>query len=213
MDARILTGSASGKLEVLPYPTKGGQDTADRPTRRGTRAWCEPLAGPVRLKPVTVRRSLALSSPNRIGHIVQDATASALRLRQALPLLTILGIAGCGGDSGDPTAPDDPDAPTLSSIETDIFEPFCAVHHGPSAAAADLDLSVGRSFANLVNVRSTQVDLNLVTPGDVNASYLVHKVEGRAGIVGRQMPIGARPLMNEEIEAIRQWIAAGARNN
>ena len=125
----------------------------------------------------------------------------------------ILGIAGCGGDSGDPTAPDDPDAPTLSSIETDIFEPFCSVHHGPSAAAADLDLSAGRSFANLVNVLSTQVDLNLVTPGDVNASYLIHKVEGRPGIAGRQMPIGALPLTTEEIEAISRWIAAGARNN
>ncbi|MDE0393897.1 MAG: hypothetical protein OYK82_03865 [Gammaproteobacteria bacterium] len=146
---------------------------------------------------------------------MQDATVSARRLRQALPLLVILAVAGCGGDSGDPTAPEEPDtlAPTLSSIETDIFEPFCSVHHGPSAAAADLDLSAGRSFANLVNVPSTQVDLNLVTPRDVNASYLVHKIEGRAGIVGRQMPIGALPLTNEEIETIRQWIAAGAQNN
>ena len=64
-----------------------------------------------------------------------------------------------------------------------------------------------------MNVRSTQVDLNLVTPGDVNASYLIHKVEGRPGIAGRQMPIGALPLTTEEIEAISRWIAAGARNN
>jgi len=135
--------------------------------------------------------------------------------RSAVSLLILLAGAACGGDSGDPTAPEEPDGlmPTLSTIQTQVFDQFCSVHHGPAGAAADLDLSSGQSFTNLVNVSSTQVELNLVAPGDADASYLVHKVEGRAGIVGRQMPIGMLPLTNEEIDAIRQWINAGARNN
>ena len=124
----------------------------------------------------------------------------------------LLVVTACRGDSG--TAPEEPDTlmPTLSSIQTHVFTPSCAGHHGPSLAEAGLDLSAGRSFANLVNVPSTQVELNLVTPGDAENSYLVHKMDGRAGIAGRQMPIGALPL-TAELAVIRQWIDAGARNN
>ena len=79
--------------------------------------------------------------------------------------------------------------------------------------AAGLDLSAGRSFENLVNVLSTQVGLNRVTPGDSDMSYLVHKIEGRAGIAGQRMPPGGAPLSDQQIAAIRRWIDAGARNN
>ena len=134
--------------------------------------------------------------------------------RSLLPLVAILlGTAACRDDSG--TGPDEPGTlmPTLSSIQTHVFTPSCAGHHGPSLAEADLDLSAGRSFANLVNVPSTQVELDLVRPGDAENSYLIHKMDGRPGIVGGQMPIGRLPFSPEEIAVIRQWIDAGARNN
>lgn len=126
---------------------------------------------------------------------------------------TLLLVTACRSDSG--TGPDDPDTlmPTLSSIQARLFTPSCVGHHGPSHAEAGLDLSAGRSFANLVNVPSTQVELNLVTPGDAGNSYLIHKLDGRPGIVGGQMPIGRLPLDAEEIAVIRQWIDAGARSN
>lgn len=125
----------------------------------------------------------------------------------------MLGVAACRGDSA--TGPDETDTlmPTLSSIQTQVFTPFCASHHGQSNPEAGLDLSAGRSFANLVNVPSTQVELDLVTPGDAENSYLVHKMEGRPSIVGRSMPIGRLPFTAEEIAVIRQWIDTGARNN
>ena len=50
-------------------------------------------------------------------------------------------------------------------------------------------------------------------PGDPENSYLVHKIEGRAGITGTIMPPGGDPLTAEEIEAIRQWITDGAWDN
>ena len=144
---------------------------------------------------------------------MRHMTTRPYGLRPVLRLVAVLlVVTACRSDSG--TAPDETDTlmPTLSSIQTHVFTPSCAGHHGPSLAEAGLDLSAGRSFANLVNVPSTQVELNLVTPGDAESSYLVHKMDGRAGIVGRQMPIGALPL-TEELAVIRQWIDAGARNN
>lgn len=132
-------------------------------------------------------------------------------LRHSLPVALLLAVAACGGDSGDPTAP--PEAERLSDIQSQVFDPFCAGHHGPSAMAAGLDLSAGQSFENLVNVLSTQTSLYRVTPGDAESSYLVHKIEGREGIEGRQMPIGGEPLTSEQIAAIRRWIDEGAPNN
>jgi hypothetical protein len=62
----------------------------------------------------------------------------------------------------------------------------------------------------LVDVPSVlEPDLLRVAPGDPDNSYLVHKVEGSAAI-GGQMPLGGPPLSAEEINLIRQWIAAGA---
>lgn len=145
---------------------------------------------------------------------MQDMTAPLRCRRSLLPFVAILlGTAACRGDSGTEPADSDTLMPTLSSIQTHIFTPSCAGHHGPSLAEADLDLSAGRSFANLVNVPSIQVELDLVRPGDAENSYLIHKMDGRPGIVGRQMPIGRLPFSAEEIAVIRQWIDAGARNN
>ncbi|MDE2658936.1 MAG: hypothetical protein OXI45_01870 [Acidobacteriota bacterium] len=100
--------------------------------------------------------------------------------------------------------------PTLSSIQTLVFDPRCVAHHGGDTVQAGLDLSEGMSHAALVNVPSTQTALDLVEPGDAENSYLVHKLEGRAGIVRDRMPPIGDPLTAEEIEAIRDWINAGA---
>ena len=148
---------------------------------------------------------------------------------RSLLVLVIAGLAACGDDP--PTAPTPtpttptPTTPTppatgtltatLSSIQREVFNPVCVVHHGPSAAEAGLDISEGRSFENLVNVPSTQVGLDLVTPNDAENSYLIHKLDGRAGIVGARMPIssGGGFLPDEVVDVIKQWINEGARNN
>ena len=149
---------------------------------------------------------------------VDYANVMTMLSRYAL-LLLVVGAAACGSDS--PTAPTPtpttPTAgglqPTLSSIQSVVFDASCVSHHGPSAAEAGLDLSQGRSHANLVNVRSTQVALDLVEPNDAENSYLIHKLDGRAGIVGVRMPVGASFLSDADIDVIKQWISAGAQNN
>lgn len=50
----------------------------------------------------------------------------------------------------------------------------------------------------------------VVIPGDAERSLLVHFIEGRRGEVHR-MPLGGRPLSQEEIGIIRRWIDDGAR--
>ena len=142
---------------------------------------------------------------------------------RCLLLLIVMGLAACGDDS--PTAPTPPGpttpttpptgtlAATLSSIQTELFNPSCVVHHGPSVAEAGLDISEGRSFENLVNVMSAQVGLDLVEPGDAENSYLIHKLDGRAGIVGARMPPNGPFITDEALDIIKQWINDGARNN
>ena len=51
--------------------------------------------------------------------------------------------------------------------------------------------------------------LPYVVPGDPDASYLVHKLEGGPDIEGELMPPGT-PLDEETIGLVRDWIAEGA---
>jgi hypothetical protein len=52
-----------------------------------------------------------------------------------------------------------------------------------------------------------------VQPGDPENSYLVHKVEGRAGISGVRMPFNGTALTDGQILVIKRWIELGAPNN
>jgi hypothetical protein len=59
-----------------------------------------------------------------------------------------------------------------------------------------------------------------VKPGDPDDSYLVRKLEGGPNITLAQMPLdcpaprnGQQCFMDDEIEAIRQWISECAPNN
>ena len=104
--------------------------------------------------------------------------------------------------------------PTLQSIQTNVFTPTCSGCHTGTGAQlpGSLNLtSVGTSFANLVGVASVERPaLQRVAAGAPDNSYLIHKLEGGPNIVGSRMPIGAAPLDQATITAIRQWITNGA---
>ncbi len=77
-----------------------------------------------------------------------------------------------------------------------------------------MDLRAGSSFASIVSVPSIeQSTLQRVKPSDPDNSYLIHKVEGTAGITGAQMPFGGPFLDQPTIDTIRSWITSGAPNN
>jgi len=51
-----------------------------------------------------------------------------------------------------------------------------------------------------------------VAPSDPDNSYLYMKISGDPRIVGERMPFGGT-ISAAEIEAVRAWIVAGARND
>jgi uncharacterized protein (TIGR03118 family) len=108
---------------------------------------------------------------------------------------------------------------TLTQLQTQVFTPLCSgCHNGSQPAGGPLpgsqNLTAGHTFSSVVGVASIeQPALMRVKPNDPDNSYLVHKVEGTAGITGAQMPFGGPPLSQDTIAQIRSWIASGAPNN
>jgi hypothetical protein len=153
---------------------------------------------------------------------------SAGALRALILLAAATTLAACGGSSGggDPT-PTTPNVPsceagasydsTFAAIQNVIFEKHgCTqqVCHG-SGASGTLDLSPDVAYGNLVEVRSFGSALNRVSPGDKDRSYLWLKVAaatkpGTVEIGGSPMPLGLPALSENELEALRLWIYAGA---
>jgi Ca2+-binding RTX toxin-like protein len=91
-----------------------------------------------------------------------------------------------------------------------IFTNRCIQCHSGGGAPMGLRLDAANSYANLVNVPSTEVPaLMRVEPGDPDNSYLIQKLEGNAA-VGAQMPFGGPYLTQRTIDDVRLWITEGA---
>jgi hypothetical protein len=105
--------------------------------------------------------------------------------------------------------------PTLDEIQAALFTPTCATStcHSNGAQAASLSLAdADTSFAELVGEfsgQNGQDNVMLVAPFDPDASYLIRKMEGTAGISGGRMPPGAA-VPQSEIDVVREWITNGA---
>ena len=100
------------------------------------------------------------------------------------------------------STPTPPSAPTLSSLQTTIFTPRCSGCHGGSSPEAQMNLSAGQSYSNLVNVPATTRSGIRVVPGNPGNSVLIIKLND-----------GHRNLSSAEIQQISSWISAGAQNN
>jgi hypothetical protein len=135
-----------------------------------------------------------------------------------------LAAAACDEKLSSLTGPTPDLAPTFSSIAANIFEASdssgrlaCVQCHNANGApfAANLNLQPGVAYGQLVGRSSTErPGLMRVAPGDPDASYLVHKLEGQADIVGVRMPRGTGPFLSDgQMAVIRRWIAVGAPNN
>jgi hypothetical protein len=137
-------------------------------------------------------------------------------------LLLVGCAAGCAGNgqgldqNGQPISPGGPSGPITAdfqSIQDHVFTPICAQCHIGASAPEGLQLDAGHSYNLLVGVASVeQPNLLRVKSGDPDNSYMVHKIEGLAGISGGRMPLGESPLPQTTIDAIRQWITNGAPN-
>jgi hypothetical protein len=144
-------------------------------------------------------------------------------LRVAVLGLLCVAAGACDESLSELAGPTPNLTPTFSSIQRDIFEArdasgraACTECHNPTLARFNgLDLSAAVAHANLVNVASRgKPGAIRVLPGDPENSYLVHKLEGRAGIVGERMPRTSGPFLTPgQLSIIRRWIAQGAPND
>lgn len=101
-------------------------------------------------------------------------------------------------------------------IQRTVFDVSCLQGcHSGQYPRGELDLSAGRSHAQLVNARSTyDTSWRRVVPGDPGASMLMVQLGAEPGPpVEITMPSGQPKLCDEQLDAIRRWIASGAQNN
>lgn len=130
--------------------------------------------------------------------------------------MVVLLLLACTDKSVDDTAT----TPAVSfSVDLQfIFDRNCAYQgcHFPPDPEQGMDLTHGVSYANIVDVPSTEVpSLDRIEPGDPEASYLILKLEDRqaeVGGTGTRMPTELF-LSEPEIEKFKSWILAGAPDN
>ncbi len=138
--------------------------------------------------------------------------------------LLLVALAACSdpvdaGGGGIDAGPDDdplliefvPEPGSLDDIQQRVISPRCSgqpglCHNGqfePNLSTA------ANSYAYLVNRPGLEKsDRFRVRPGDPDGSLLVDKLRGRD--VATQMPLGADPLSDEDLEMIEAWIDDGA---
>jgi hypothetical protein len=141
----------------------------------------------------------------------------------ALAIAIMVSVAACDETLSDLTGPTPNLEPTFTSIQNEIFSsgdssgrvPCTQCHNVIGGRFNGLDLSPAVSYGNLVGVGSRgKVGAVRVIAGDPENSYLVHKLEGRSGIVGVRMPLNGPPYLTAgQILVIRRWIELGARND
>ncbi len=126
--------------------------------------------------------------------------------RDFLSLVLTLGVTGC--EQSQP-------GPGFEQDIVPIFNRHCVMCHMVDGAQGELSLHPA-PHAALVERASVQSDLLLVAPGDVEGSYLYHKLLGshlEVGGEGASMPYQRDLLQASELNAIKQWIVQGAGNN
>lgn len=119
-------------------------------------------------------------------------------------LLAVAMVAvGCAGEPA-----------TFSQVQAEIFRPSCsfAACHGGANGRGGLVLDgTAADHARLLQGTSA-AGRRWVVPGDPDASYLVAKLRGDAGIEGDVMPPAGK-LDDATIERLVSWIEAGAPAN
>ena len=138
-------------------------------------------------------------------------------------LLATMAVPACDEKLAELAGPSPALTPTFASIQQEIF---LTTDHAGRTACVNCHTNVGRTpagglnlasnaYANLVDVPSRgRPDLKLVAPGDPENSYLVHKLEGRSGIVGLRMPRNSGPFLTSgQMIIIKRWIELGAQND
>jgi len=101
----------------------------------------------------------------------------------------------------------------FSDIQDKVFTQNCALTgcHGPNNNQANMLLTEGNSYANLVNVQSLLFpQFKRVVPDSSSQSLIIKILKGE---VSPRMPLDRDPLPPAVIDSIAAWIDKGALNN
>ncbi|MEO8602790.1 MAG: hypothetical protein ABI629_09455, partial [bacterium] len=106
---------------------------------------------------------------------------------------------------------------TFAEIQQSIFSPRCSIPtcHDSEFASGDLVLEADHAYDQLVGVApaidaASQAGMLRVDAGHPENSFLLSKLQGPPLGQGSRMPLTGDPLTADEIQLIREWIAAGA---
>lgn len=147
-------------------------------------------------------------------HTIKSNKMKKLNILLVSLTLTSILILGCSEDSTtDPPANTPAPLSKLSDIQSKVFNTSCALSgcHGSTNTQANLLLTGGNSFTNLVNVQSQLFpQLKRVVPDSSASSLLIKILKGE---VSPRMPFERDPLPAAAIDSIAKWIDNGALDN
>ncbi|KAF0217559.1 MAG: hypothetical protein FD174_3238 [Geobacteraceae bacterium] len=162
-------------------------------------------------------------------HTPRDQQTRSGEIRGQINIVPTNGVFTLGGGTtiSAPVTPGAPQQPVVfpsagvsfSAHIQQIFDTYCIACHAGGRIASFMPLTVGVSYANLVNVPAVhlQVTGTRVIPGDSANSVLYKRVSG-SGLSDQnlRMPLGG-PFLDtlnpSAISAIQGWIGEGAQNN
>src|SRR5437764_14229028 len=121
-----------------------------------------------------------------------------MRRRHLAIGILLLGLAAAGARSEAPPAT--AAAPSYPDEIRPLFQAKCVRCHGGKACRADLDLTTPAGA--LKGGQSGKV----IVPGKPEESLLFNKLQS-----GKMPPAMKDPLTDGELDAVRRWIAAGAK--
>lgn len=123
---------------------------------------------------------------------------------EVLGVLVLLVAAGCGSSPQNGQTPvvqaGDPANAKFSWIQANVY-PACAKCHSGTKPAAKIDLSNYTGW----------IAAELITPGNPDQSAIYTQVN--LGPDKKGMPLNGNKLPAEQIQAVYDWIKAGAANN
>ena len=137
-------------------------------------------------------------------------------LKSVLAMIMLTGLISCSEENTTEPAQNPPSnipASKLSDIQAKVFTPSCALSgcHGTTNNQANLFLTEGNSFNNLVNIQSILFpQFNRVAQDSSSNSLLIKILKGE---VSPKMPLSRTPLSDAVIDSIAAWIDKGAINN
>jgi hypothetical protein len=146
------------------------------------------------------------------------------QLSKCLLGFIVLAGLGCGGGSGSSSklrsglsATNAGDTDTFRHVYDDIIALQCGTCHTEGDSGGLNMSSRETAYENLVDQAATSPpcttrERTRVVAGDAASSLLWNKVSG-VDLCGQRMPLNRPPLLQDEIDAIQDWINAGALNN